>query len=87
MDTHKPPEGGDKCESGIARAMINGYNMEVDGDTDIEMDIERQDGKREVEKFIHGIRNGEIVGGPARERRMKQAKREGNRPSFWSYLN
>eukprot|EP00965_Chrysotila_dentata_P147047 4854484-Pleurochrysis_carterae.AAC.1 len=50
------------------------------------MDIERQEGKREVEKFVHGLRNGEIVGGPAKERRMRHATREGNRPSFWTYL-
>eukprot|EP00965_Chrysotila_dentata_P181788 6001098-Pleurochrysis_carterae.AAC.3 len=50
------------------------------------MNIERQDGKREVEKFVHGLRNGEIVGGLARERRMRHATREGNRPSFWTYL-
>eukprot|EP00965_Chrysotila_dentata_P261599 6214311-Pleurochrysis_carterae.AAC.2 len=50
------------------------------------MDIERQEGKREVEKFVHGLRNGEIVRGPARERRMRHATREGNKPSSWTYL-
>eukprot|EP00965_Chrysotila_dentata_P074886 2474678-Pleurochrysis_carterae.AAC.1 len=50
------------------------------------MDIERQESKREVDKFIHGLRNGEIVWGPARERRTRHATREGNRPSFWTYL-
>eukprot|EP00965_Chrysotila_dentata_P006822 223074-Pleurochrysis_carterae.AAC.2 len=50
------------------------------------MDIERQEGKREVEKFVHGLRNGEIVGRPARERRMRHATREGSIPSFWNYL-
>eukprot|EP00965_Chrysotila_dentata_P005957 195498-Pleurochrysis_carterae.AAC.1 len=50
------------------------------------MDIERQESKREVEKFVHGLRNGEIVGGPARERRMRHATRDGKRPSFWTYL-
>eukprot|EP00965_Chrysotila_dentata_P190864 6174160-Pleurochrysis_carterae.AAC.2 len=54
--------------------------------SDIETDIERQEGKREVEKFVHGLRNGEIVGGPARERRMRHATRKGDRPSFWTYL-
>eukprot|EP00965_Chrysotila_dentata_P210710 6186047-Pleurochrysis_carterae.AAC.1 len=83
---HKPPEGGEKCEGGIARGMVNEDNTEEEGETDIEMDIERQDGIREVEKFVHGLRNGEIVGGPASERRMKHATREGNRPSFWTYL-
>eukprot|EP00965_Chrysotila_dentata_P218202 6190454-Pleurochrysis_carterae.AAC.1 len=50
------------------------------------MDIDRQEGEREVEKFVHGLRNGEIVGGPASERRMRHATREGNRPSFGTYL-
>eukprot|EP00965_Chrysotila_dentata_P226894 6195689-Pleurochrysis_carterae.AAC.1 len=50
------------------------------------MDIERQEGKREVEKFVHGLRNEEIVWGPARERRMRHTTREWNRPSFWTYL-
>eukprot|EP00965_Chrysotila_dentata_P093505 3089145-Pleurochrysis_carterae.AAC.1 len=50
------------------------------------MEAERQAGKREVEKFVHGIRNGEIVGGSANERRMRHATRAGNKPSFWTYL-
>eukprot|EP00965_Chrysotila_dentata_P070691 2337350-Pleurochrysis_carterae.AAC.1 len=50
------------------------------------MDIERQEGKREVGKFVHGIRNGEIVGGPANERRMRHATWAGSKPSFWTYL-
>eukprot|EP00965_Chrysotila_dentata_P165076 5451448-Pleurochrysis_carterae.AAC.1 len=37
---------------------------------------------RAVEKFVHGLRNGEIVGDPAAERRMRHATREGNRPSL-----
>eukprot|EP00965_Chrysotila_dentata_P184150 6080243-Pleurochrysis_carterae.AAC.1 len=52
----------------------------------MEADLERQEGRREIEKFVHGIRNGEIVGGPANGRRMKHATREGNIPSFWTYL-
>eukprot|EP00965_Chrysotila_dentata_P103781 3426464-Pleurochrysis_carterae.AAC.2 len=52
----------------------------------MEMDIERQEGKREVEKFVYMIRNGEIVGGPANKRKMRHATRERNRPSFWTYL-
>eukprot|EP00965_Chrysotila_dentata_P243946 6205696-Pleurochrysis_carterae.AAC.1 len=55
-DTHRPPEGGDKCESGIAWRTVEGYNTEEDGGSDIEKDNERQ-GKREVEKFVHGLRN------------------------------
>eukprot|EP00965_Chrysotila_dentata_P063523 2105201-Pleurochrysis_carterae.AAC.1 len=78
-ETHKPTEGGDKCESGVARGLIDGGNTEEEEDSDIEMDIERQEGKGEVEKFVHGLRNGEIVEGPARERRMRHATREGNR--------
>eukprot|EP00965_Chrysotila_dentata_P057141 1895951-Pleurochrysis_carterae.AAC.1 len=50
-DTHKPPIGGDKCERGVARGLIDGGNSDEEGDSDIEMDIERQEGKREVEKF------------------------------------
>eukprot|EP00965_Chrysotila_dentata_P083280 2747570-Pleurochrysis_carterae.AAC.1 len=50
-DTYKPPEGGDTCESGVARGLVDGCDTEEEGDSDIEMDIERQEGKREVEKF------------------------------------
>eukprot|EP00965_Chrysotila_dentata_P166617 5500917-Pleurochrysis_carterae.AAC.2 len=39
-----------------------------------------------MEKLVHGIRNGEVVRGPANERRMRNAAREGNKPSFWIYL-
>eukprot|EP00965_Chrysotila_dentata_P161035 5317033-Pleurochrysis_carterae.AAC.1 len=85
-DMHKPPEGGDRCEIGVARGLVDECNAEEAEDSDTEMDIERQEGKREVEKFVHGLRNGEIVGGPARERRMRHATREGSRPSFWTYL-
>eukprot|EP00965_Chrysotila_dentata_P104353 3445779-Pleurochrysis_carterae.AAC.1 len=77
-ETHKPPTGGDKCERGVATGLIDGGNTEEEN-SDLEMDIERQEGKREVEKFVHGLRNGEIVGGPARERRMRHATREGNK--------
>eukprot|EP00965_Chrysotila_dentata_P089884 2966922-Pleurochrysis_carterae.AAC.1 len=43
-------------------------------------------GSNEIEKFVHRIRNGEVVGGPANARRMRHATREGNKPSFWTYL-
>eukprot|EP00965_Chrysotila_dentata_P072543 2396845-Pleurochrysis_carterae.AAC.1 len=46
-DTHKPPKGGDKCERGVARGLLDGGNTEGEEDSDIEMDIERQEGKRE----------------------------------------
>eukprot|EP00965_Chrysotila_dentata_P091925 3034475-Pleurochrysis_carterae.AAC.1 len=58
-DTHKPPKGGDKCERGVAKGLIDGGNTEEE-DSETEMDIERQEGKREVEKFVHGLRNEEI---------------------------
>eukprot|EP00965_Chrysotila_dentata_P031292 1041842-Pleurochrysis_carterae.AAC.1 len=86
-DMHRPPEGGDTCESGVARGMIEGCGVEEKETSDFEIDIERQEGKREVEKFVHGLRNGEIVGGPAEERRMRHATREGNRPSSVSYTH
>eukprot|EP00965_Chrysotila_dentata_P237686 6202055-Pleurochrysis_carterae.AAC.2 len=43
----KPPERGDKCESGVARGMVGGgvYNAEAGEDSDAEMDIERQEGR------------------------------------------
>eukprot|EP00965_Chrysotila_dentata_P234990 6200488-Pleurochrysis_carterae.AAC.1 len=69
-DLHKPPEGEE----------------EGDENSDIEAELERLEGRREIEKFVHGVRNGEIVGGPANGRRMRHATREGNRPSFWTYL-
>eukprot|EP00965_Chrysotila_dentata_P202399 6181100-Pleurochrysis_carterae.AAC.2 len=50
-DTFKPPEGGNKCESGLARGLVYGCNTEEKEDSDIEINIERQEGKREVEKF------------------------------------
>eukprot|EP00965_Chrysotila_dentata_P067065 2219887-Pleurochrysis_carterae.AAC.1 len=62
-ETYKAPEGGDKCERGVARGLIDGGNTEEEEDSDVEMDIERQEGKIEVEKFVHELRNGEIVGG------------------------
>eukprot|EP00965_Chrysotila_dentata_P183783 6068281-Pleurochrysis_carterae.AAC.5 len=88
-EIHKAPEGGDKCESRIARGLVEGSNPEEEEESDMEIDIERQEGKegkREMEKFVHGLRNGEIVGGPARKIGMSHATREGNRPSFWTYL-
>eukprot|EP00965_Chrysotila_dentata_P022407 742152-Pleurochrysis_carterae.AAC.3 len=82
---HKPPEGRGKCEGRLARGMLKAGTTEED-ESDWEMEAERQAGKREVEKFVHGIRNGEIVGGPANERRMQHATRAGKKPSFWTYL-
>eukprot|EP00965_Chrysotila_dentata_P167543 5532829-Pleurochrysis_carterae.AAC.1 len=46
-DTYKPPEGGVKCESGVAGGLVDGCNAEEEEDSNIEMDIERQEGKRE----------------------------------------
>eukprot|EP00965_Chrysotila_dentata_P089867 2966382-Pleurochrysis_carterae.AAC.1 len=45
----------------LARGMLSAGTEEEEEESDREMDIERQEGKREVEKFVHGIRNGEIV--------------------------
>eukprot|EP00965_Chrysotila_dentata_P047109 1563307-Pleurochrysis_carterae.AAC.1 len=80
---HKPPVGGDECEGIIATGMLS---IEEEEASDREIDVERQEGKREVEKCVHGLRNAQIVGGPANERRMKHATRPGNKPSFWTYL-
>eukprot|EP00965_Chrysotila_dentata_P186135 6145660-Pleurochrysis_carterae.AAC.1 len=46
-ETHKPPEGGDKCEGGVAKGLIDGGDTEEEENSDMEMDIERQEGKRE----------------------------------------
>eukprot|EP00965_Chrysotila_dentata_P120920 3999203-Pleurochrysis_carterae.AAC.1 len=46
--------------------------------TNVEAELERQEGRREIEKFVHSRRNGEIVGGPANGRRMRHATREEN---------
>eukprot|EP00965_Chrysotila_dentata_P261084 6214132-Pleurochrysis_carterae.AAC.4 len=78
---HKPLEGGDTCEGVVARGMISAGKADEES-SDSEMGIERQEGRREVEKFVHGIRNEEVVGGPANERRMRHATREGNKPFF-----
>eukprot|EP00965_Chrysotila_dentata_P205785 6183165-Pleurochrysis_carterae.AAC.1 len=78
---------GDKCDGAVARGMISAGKAEEEEESDYrQIDIERQEGRREVEKFVHGVRNAEIVGGPANERRMRHATREGNKPSFWTYL-
>eukprot|EP00965_Chrysotila_dentata_P210725 6186060-Pleurochrysis_carterae.AAC.1 len=66
--------------------MLTAHTAEEEEESDMEMDIERQEGKKEVEKFVHGIRNGEIVGGQANEIRMRHATQAGNKPSFWTYL-
>eukprot|EP00965_Chrysotila_dentata_P044517 1480210-Pleurochrysis_carterae.AAC.2 len=47
-DLHKPPAGGDSCESGVAKGMLEGGDEEEAGEYDLELDIERQQGKREV---------------------------------------
>eukprot|EP00965_Chrysotila_dentata_P225984 6195118-Pleurochrysis_carterae.AAC.1 len=85
-DMHKPPEGGDTCEGGVAMGMIKACKAEEEEDSDTGRDIERQEGKREVEKFVHGITNGETLGGPANEGRMRHVTTAGNKPSLWTYL-
>eukprot|EP00965_Chrysotila_dentata_P022210 734629-Pleurochrysis_carterae.AAC.1 len=67
-DMHKSPEGVDECEGRLARGMLGAGTAEEEEESDREMYIERQEGKREVEKFVHGIRNGKVVGGPANKK-------------------
>eukprot|EP00965_Chrysotila_dentata_P134905 4462438-Pleurochrysis_carterae.AAC.1 len=82
---HKPPEGGDRCEGEVAKGLTS-ITKEQDGNTEWDMELADIIATREMETFVHGIRNGEIVGRPANERRMKHATREGNKPSYWTYL-
>eukprot|EP00965_Chrysotila_dentata_P176308 5821710-Pleurochrysis_carterae.AAC.1 len=42
-DIHKAPEGGDKCESRIAKGLVEGTDEAKEGESDMEMDIERQE--------------------------------------------
>eukprot|EP00965_Chrysotila_dentata_P063689 2110409-Pleurochrysis_carterae.AAC.1 len=60
-DLHKPPEGGDS-EGGVARGMIIGSrnDEEEEESSDMEAELERQEGRREIEKGVHSTRNGEI---------------------------
>eukprot|EP00965_Chrysotila_dentata_P095678 3162672-Pleurochrysis_carterae.AAC.2 len=53
-DMHKAPEGGDRCEGEVARGMPSIGKAQSEEDLDEEMDIERQEGRREMEKFVHG---------------------------------
>eukprot|EP00965_Chrysotila_dentata_P199290 6179292-Pleurochrysis_carterae.AAC.4 len=39
---HKPPQGGDKCESGVAGGSLKGYNAGEEEKSEAEMDVERQ---------------------------------------------
>eukprot|EP00965_Chrysotila_dentata_P032812 1093759-Pleurochrysis_carterae.AAC.1 len=82
---HKPPEGGDTCQGEVAKGMTNIDGVQDEAAT-WDMELAAIIGRNEMEKFVHGIRNGEVVGGPANARRMKHAAREGNKPSFWTYL-
>eukprot|EP00965_Chrysotila_dentata_P221558 6192442-Pleurochrysis_carterae.AAC.2 len=82
---HKTPEGGDKCEGGVARGLTS-IDRAQDEDTTWDMELATIVGRNEMEKFIHGIKNGEVIGGPANARKMGHATREGNKPSFWTYL-
>eukprot|EP00965_Chrysotila_dentata_P197311 6178113-Pleurochrysis_carterae.AAC.1 len=72
----QPPEEEDKCKGGVARVMTNFSKAESEEDSDTGMDLGGQEGRREME----------VIGGPANARRMKHARREGNKPSFWTYL-
>eukprot|EP00965_Chrysotila_dentata_P029086 967211-Pleurochrysis_carterae.AAC.1 len=82
---HKPPEGGDKCEGEVAKGLTS-IDSGQDEDTTWDMELTAIEGKNEMEKFVHGLRNGEVVGGPANARRMRHATKEGSKPSFWTYL-
>eukprot|EP00965_Chrysotila_dentata_P100681 3326828-Pleurochrysis_carterae.AAC.1 len=50
-ETYKSPEGGERCERGVARGVVDGNETDEEEEDSIELDIERQEGKREVEKF------------------------------------
>eukprot|EP00965_Chrysotila_dentata_P100972 3335701-Pleurochrysis_carterae.AAC.1 len=66
--------------------MAHTIDRAQDEDTTWDVELASIMGSNEIEKFVHGIRNGEVVGGPANARRMRHATREGNKPSFWTYL-
>eukprot|EP00965_Chrysotila_dentata_P194526 6176418-Pleurochrysis_carterae.AAC.6 len=72
---------GTKVAKGLT-SIDSGQDEDIDWDIDLAAIV----GRDEMEKFVHGIRNGEVVGGPANARRMKHATREGNEPSVWTYL-
>eukprot|EP00965_Chrysotila_dentata_P135209 4470775-Pleurochrysis_carterae.AAC.1 len=82
---HKPPEGGETCDGEVAKGLTSIDKVQ---DEDVAWDVELATilGNNEVEKFVHGVRNGEMVGAPANARRMRHATRVGNKPSFWTYL-
>eukprot|EP00965_Chrysotila_dentata_P110429 3648525-Pleurochrysis_carterae.AAC.1 len=42
-ELHKPPAGGDSCESQVVKGMLEGCNEEEAEDFDLELDIERQE--------------------------------------------
>eukprot|EP00965_Chrysotila_dentata_P080472 2655305-Pleurochrysis_carterae.AAC.1 len=58
---HKPPEGGDKCQGEVAKGMTNIDGVQ-DEDTTWDMELAAIVGRNEMEKFAHGVRNGEVVG-------------------------
>eukprot|EP00965_Chrysotila_dentata_P219108 6190937-Pleurochrysis_carterae.AAC.2 len=49
-DIHKPPEGGDQCKVEVARGMTSIGKVQSEEGSDIQMEIERQEGRREMEK-------------------------------------
>eukprot|EP00965_Chrysotila_dentata_P011565 378490-Pleurochrysis_carterae.AAC.1 len=83
---HKPPIGGDTCEGKVSKGLIS-IDKAQDEDSAWDVELASIMGSNEIEKFVHGMRNGEVIGGPANARRMRHATREGNKPSFWTYLH
>eukprot|EP00965_Chrysotila_dentata_P010681 347371-Pleurochrysis_carterae.AAC.3 len=82
---HKPPEGGDTCEGKVAKGLTS-KDRAQDEDATWDVELASIMGSNEIEKFVHGIRNGEVVRGPANARRMRHATREGNKSSLWTNL-
>eukprot|EP00965_Chrysotila_dentata_P204609 6182433-Pleurochrysis_carterae.AAC.1 len=80
--------GNSRWTDRYIRKLGNEGKRKTEGDTDSDtgMDLGGQEGRREVEKFVHGIRVGEVIGRPENARRTRHATREGNKPSFWTDL-
>eukprot|EP00965_Chrysotila_dentata_P152877 5053214-Pleurochrysis_carterae.AAC.1 len=57
-DMHKPPEGGDICEGEVAKGLTR-IDKTQDEETAWDVELALIMGSNEIEKFVHGIRNGE----------------------------
>eukprot|EP00965_Chrysotila_dentata_P159517 5269823-Pleurochrysis_carterae.AAC.1 len=77
---HPTIEGGETCDTQIAEIGLKDEKGETN------MALEELQGRREMEKYVHGMRNGELVGGRAAERRMRHTTRDGAKCSHWTYL-